>query len=116
MMIARFARVDHGDRLGPLIGDVGLVERSGIRDPIRLVLGGDFLHDFHLTEIDDADLVLMPVRRVDLAAFADVGDALDARHVGDRRHNRVVPQIDHVEQPRCEVCREQLPPFSSVVR
>src|SRR5689334_15247318 len=76
-------RVDHREGFGPLIGDVGFMEGSGIRDPVRLVLGGNLLHDLHLTKIYDANLVLMPVRRVDLAAFADVGDALDSGDVGD---------------------------------
>src|SRR5262249_35765788 len=97
---AILSRVDHGYRLRALIRDVRLVEGSRVGDTVRLGLGGDLLHDLHLAEIDDADLVLVPVRRIDLTAFADVGDALDSGYIADRRHDGVVPEIDHMEQPR----------------
>src|SRR5207244_9625236 len=50
-------------------------------------------------------------RCVDFAAVADVGDSFNPRDVGDRRYDRVVPEIDHIEESCCEVRGEQLPSF-----
>jgi hypothetical protein len=49
--------------------------------------------------------------RVDLAAVADVGDALDSGYVGNGCRDRVALEIDHIEESRGQVRGEQLPPF-----
>src|SRR5256885_14318965 len=47
--------------------------------PVRLLFRRKFLDDAHARQIDDANLVLSPVRGIDLPAFCDVGNAFDAR-------------------------------------
>src|SRR4030095_9880173 len=73
--------VDDAFRFGALVGDIRLVEGRSVGDPVRLLFRRQSLDDAHARQIDDANLVLSPVRGIDLPAFGDVGNAFHARYV-----------------------------------
>src|SRR5262249_38125463 len=81
--------VDDAFRFGALVGHVHLVEGRRIGDAVGLRFRWKSLDDTSARQINDADLVLTPVRRIDLLAFGDVGDAFDARYVADGLDHRV---------------------------
>src|SRR5205823_2655089 len=76
--------VDVHDSDGETIGirDINLLKRRGVHAAIRLGRGWQSLHNRHGPQIDDANLVLSPVRRVDLV---HAGDVLQAGYSWYRR-------------------------------
>lgn len=64
--------VDYGFGSPPLIGDVQLVERSGIGAAVRLGRSFEFLNDLHLFKVNHTDRVVVSVRCVELLEFGNV--------------------------------------------
>src|SRR6266567_5298582 len=50
--------IDDGLCLSTFVGNVKLMKRSGIGTAVRLGLGGQFLDDLHLFQVDDTDRVV----------------------------------------------------------
>ena len=84
------------------------MKRRGVGDPVGFGFRRKPLHDGHAGDIDDADLVLAPVRGVDLLALGDVRDAFDAGHVGHGLDHRVRPKVDHVQESRAQMGRQEV--------
>ena len=83
-------------RLAPFIGNVQLVERRRVGAAVRLGFGLEFLDDLHLFQVNDADGVVVRVRRVELLEFRNVFDTFGAGRVGDDGDDVVRPQVDHI--------------------
>src|SRR5215470_8451707 len=84
------------------------MEWGSVGDAVWLVLRRDLLDDLHLAEVDDTDLVLVPVRGVDLVALVDVRETFDSGNARNRSHDGVALELDHVEDPGGEMRGKQI--------
>jgi hypothetical protein len=84
------------------------VKRRSVGNAIGFGFGRNPLDHSHASEIDHADLVFSPVRRVNLLALGDVCDAFDAGHSADGLDHRVRPKVDYVQEPGGEMSRQQI--------
>src|SRR6185503_4248752 len=100
--------VDDTLGLGSFVGHVRLVKRRSVSDAIGFGFGRNSLDHGHASEIDHADLVFSPVRRVNLLALGNVCYAFDAGHSADALDHRVRPKIDYVQESGGEMSRQQV--------
>jgi len=70
--------VDDGFGFPAFVGDVQLMEGSGVSAAVRLGCSFEFLDDLHLFEVNDTNRVVVGVRGIELLEFRNVLNSLNA--------------------------------------
>ena len=103
-----FSHIDDGFGFATLVRDVQLVERGCVSASVWLRFRFQLLDNLHLLQVDDANCVVMRVRRIELLEFRNIFHAFGAGRVANRRHDFVRSELNDICPIRRKMCRNQV--------
>ena len=98
----------YGHRFPVGIHDVDFPKRGSIGAAIRLGGGRQHAHNDHLAKINHPDLLFTPVRGVCLVKRGYIFNAGDTGQTGDCLYECVGSHIDHVQNSRAQMGRQEI--------